>query len=66
MTSELEIEPGICTDGELRLMNGTELEGRLDICINNAWGTVCSNKFDSSDARVACRRLGLLHEIYGE
>ena len=32
-------------------------EGRLEVCVNSAWGTVCSNEFDSSDAAVACAAL---------
>ena len=34
-------------------------EGRLEICINNAWGSVCDDSFfDSADAQVACGQLG--------
>ena len=33
-------------------------EGRLEVCVNSAWGTVCSGEFDSSDAAVACEVLG--------
>ena len=29
-------------------------EGRLEVCVNRAWGTVCSNEFDINDAQVAC------------
>ena len=36
-----------------------QLEGRVEICINNAWGTVCDNKFSSEDAQVVCRQLHL-------
>ena len=55
-----------CSDGELRLEGGKvnlqerTREGRVEICINNAWGTVCDNAFHSADAAVVCRQLGLL------
>ena len=57
---------GNCSDGELRLEGGTvnllerTREGRVEICINNAWGTVCDSAFRSPDAAVVCRQLGLL------
>ena len=30
----------------------------VEICINNAWGTVCDELFDSLEARVICGQLG--------
>ena len=33
-------------------------EGRLEVCVNSAWGTVCSDGFGASDAAVACQSLG--------
>ena len=33
------------------------MDGRLEICINNAWGTVCNNSFRAVDAQVACDQL---------
>ena len=56
---------GNCSDGDLRLEGGQDnlqegtREGRVEICINNAWGTICDNAFRSPDAAVACRQLGL-------
>ena len=48
-----------CSHGDVRLVNGTTLqEGRLEICINSNWSTVCSNNWDAPDAKVVCRQLG--------
>ena len=48
----------VCADGDVRLTGGNETRGRLEVCINNAWGTVCSNSFSQNEAAVACGRLG--------
>ena len=43
-------------------MNGSDpSEGRVEICINNAWGTVCNNLFSKDDAQVVCTQLGGYH-----
>ena len=33
------------------------MEGRLEICVNRAWGTVCEESFTQDDAEVACGQL---------
>ena len=50
-------------DGQLALFDGwTNMEGRIEICKNGVWGTVCDNEFDQVDASVICKQLGFPHE----
>ena len=56
-----------CSHGDIHLVNGeTVYEGRVEICINKVWGTVCSTnstnfwsayKWTSKDTNVVCRQL---------
>ena len=48
-----------CTQGDIRLQGGNATSGRVEICNNNIWGTVCDDSWDTQDAQVACKQLGL-------
>ena len=54
--------PDKCVTGEARLVEGSvKSEGRVEVCINSVWGSVCrgsSYYWDSSDTKVLCRQLG--------
>ena len=52
-----------CEDWTIRLVNGSSVrEGRLEVCINNAWGTVCDRGFSDEDAQVVCVEQGFDRE----
>lgn len=49
----------VCDNGDLRLVNGSSIrEGRVELCINNTYGTICDYRWDTLEAQVACRQLG--------
>ena len=49
-----------CNNGDVRLVNGTTpSEGRVEVCLNNGWGSVCDPSWTNADAMVVCNQLNL-------
>ena len=48
-----------CTHGSIRLVGGSSSSrGRVEVCLNNRWGTVHDSGWTQVDANVACGQLG--------
>ena len=52
---------GPCIDGSIHIIPSnarSAIKGRVEVCFNEIWGTICSLKWDDQDASVACKQLG--------
>ena len=62
LSSSLPGAPTTCMTGSLQLKGGSSpSEGRVEVCINDKWGTICDDSFDGNVAAVICKQLGFLN-----
>ena len=46
-------------EGAVRLVDGiVPYRGRVELCVDGRWRTICSSRWDHNDAAVVCRQLG--------
>ena len=51
----------VCGNGDLRLVDSERNgEGRVEICFNNTYGSICADFWDELDAQVVCGQLGFM------
>lgn len=48
--------------GQTSRNNSLTPEGRLEICVNGKWNTICDNSWSITGAEVICRQLNLATE----
>ena len=49
-----------CANESMRLVNGTTMfDGIVEVCLNGVWGNIISYGWNTPDAEVVCRQLGL-------
>lgn len=53
-----------CARGSVRLQGGNSTHGRVEVCVEGVWGTLCGSFGDNSlEARSVCALLG--HASFG-
>ena len=59
LCTDTVVAPQNCTHSDVRLVGAQNAyEGRVEVCINNLWGTICDSGWSYGDASVVCRQAG--------
>lgn len=54
-----DVQQSNCSTGAIRLTGGSnEYEGRVELCVNGVWGSVCDYGWDQYEADTVCKQLG--------
>ena len=53
------VDSGSCEEGAVRLVDGTiDGEGRVEVCHDGVWGSICDEGWDKTDTHIVCLQLG--------
>lgn len=56
---KINIKNHLSTPGSVRLQGGrSKLDGKVEVYLGGAWGSVCGDGWGDEDAAVACGQLG--------
>ena len=61
ITGIIHIVGGSCTNGDVRLISRYSYgrsEGRVEVCHNQQWGTICRDNWSDNSTQVICDQLG--------
>ena len=53
--------PVNCTAGKKRIVNNfsnDQFSGRVEICVNGKWGSICDDGWGLNEAHVVCSQFG--------
>jgi len=59
--SWVSFNAALCDSGSIRVVSSGHIlasTGRVEVCINSTWGTICDQFWDHKDARLACKAAG--------
>ena len=51
----------LCSEGEVKLVGGSDdgdISGRVEMCVNEEWRSICSLGWSAQNTEVLCRELG--------
>ena len=55
-----------CNEGDIRLVDGrNEFHGRVEMCQEREWKTICDSGWGVEEAKVVCRQLGYMNVVNG-
>ena len=49
----------VCNNNDIQLVRGNSVGARVEVCFQGQWATMCDYNWETKDAVVVCRQLGM-------